>query len=110
MPDNDNPQVVAFVNDKTRRAADRIISAIRTLRQHVADYSADGIGPLVVGDQTLLNELIADGSQTDGRTRLLGYDVDNFNDKCIALLAYIDGQAGMEAALTKPSVNTQPVF
>lgn len=105
-----NPQVVRFCNDETRVAADLIVSAVRTLRQHVADYAAKGIGPLVAGSTQLQQDTVADNSNIDGRTPLLGYDVDLFNGQCIALLAHIDAQPGMLAALAKPGVNTKPAF
>jgi len=110
MSDIINPQVVRFCNEKVRTTSDRIISAIRTMRQFVSDYDADGIGPLVAGDQTLSQSTIADNSDQDGRTRLLGYDVDNFKGKVVALLALLDSDPTIEPVLTKPSVNSQPMF
>lgn len=113
-----DPQVIAFVNQELRPAMDRMISAYRTLEQLTADYAAKGLGPLVAGTQTLQNEYVADGainadgSKGDGRTPLLGYDVDNCIAQCNALLAWLQAsaQSAILPALTKPSVNNQPVF
>lgn len=110
MADNANPQAVKFVNDELRPACGLFISALRTFRQMKSDYVADNIGSLVVPDQTTTAELIADGSDVDGRTRLNGFDVDQAVQKVTALLAFIDGQSGMEEALTKPAVNMRPIF
>lgn len=111
-----DPQVVLFVNAELRPACDRFISALRTLRQLAANYSADSLAPLVAGTTPLQQSYIADGSTNpdgtkgDGRTQLLGYDVDLCVGQASALVAWINSQSGMEAALTKPSVNTSPVF
>lgn len=111
-----DPQAISFVNNELRPACDAMIKALRTFRQASANYSANGIGPLVAANPTLQNEYIADGatnadgSKGDGRTPLLGYDVDNAVNEFNTLNTYINSQAGMETALTKPSVNTQPVF
>jgi len=110
MPDNTNAQVITFCNQQLRPACDRLESAIRTARQLVANYSAEGIGALVVGNDTLTNEYIGDGYEYDGRTPLLGYDVDLCVSKVTTLLAYLDSQSGMEAAIAKPAVNDAPVF
>lgn len=110
MANNTNPQAILFVNTQLRPACDRFISALRTLRQLQSNYSAQGIGPLVAGTAELQNELMADGSDVDGRTPLLGYDVDAALGKVSALLTWVDSQAGLEAALTKPTVNSSPVF
>lgn len=112
----DDPQVNLYVNQQLRPACDRFISALRTLRQLAANYSAEGLGPLVAGTTPLQQSFIADGStlldgsKGDGRTQLLGYDVDNAITQFNAINTWINGQAGMEAALTKPSVNNVPIF
>lgn len=108
---NENPQAVAFCNGRLRPACDAIITAIRTLRQLKTEYETQGIGPLVAGTAELQQATIVDGSATDGRTPLLGYDVDLALNSAGALLAWCDGAgAANVAALTKPSVNTQPKF
>jgi len=111
-----DPQVIKFVNEELRPACDRLVSALRTARQLSADYSAGGLGALVAGTSPLQQSYVADGSTNpdgtkgDGRTQLLGYDVDLCVGQVNALVAWIATQSGMEAAVTKPSVNTLPVF
>lgn len=111
MSDNTNPQAVRFANEKLRPACDAFVSAIRTLRQLRADYVAQGVGPLVAGSAELQQAILVDGSAGDGRTPLSGYDVDLASGAAQAVLDWVDG-AGVAhvAALTKPSVNTQPRF
>lgn len=111
MADNTNAQAVRFTSEETRVACDVFISALRTIRQCVADYSAKGVGPLVAGTLELQQAYVADGSASDGRTLLLGYDVDLANSAMAAFLAWADGPgAAHVAALTKPAVNTLPKF
>lgn len=111
-----DPQVIRFVNSDLRRTCDQLLSSLRTMRQLSSNYSANGLGSLVAGSVPLQQSFIADGSinadgsKGDGRTPILGYDVDLAVNQMNALIAYINGQAGMEAALTKPSVNITPLF
>lgn len=112
MPDITNPQAVQFCNQELRRATSQIVSAFRTLRQLRADYAFKGIGPLVAGTTDLQNSLVADGSATDGRTPITGYDVDLCMGKVGVLMDWVDSgaQAAMLAAIEKPSVETTPLF
>lgn len=66
MPDITNPQAVLFANTKVRPFADAMLTAIQTARNFEADYGANA------GDTLFPNtaDLIADGSETDGRFRL----------------------------------------
>jgi hypothetical protein len=107
----DNPQAAKFCNERLRVAANRIISGIRSLRQMSAEYAANGIGPLVGGSQELLDSLVVDGSATDGRTPLTGYDVTLAISSANALLTWADGDGAAHlTALTKPTTNSQPAF
>lgn len=111
MADITTPQAVRFCNEKLRPACDSIISAIRTLRELRAEYVAHGIGPLVAGTSQLQQSVLVDGSATDGRTPLTGYDVDLASGAAQAILDWADvAGAAHIAALTKPAVNTTPVF
>jgi hypothetical protein len=66
MPDITNPQAVKFANEKCRVFAEALLTAIQTARSFDTTYAAQD------GDTLFPNtsDLIADGSQTDGRPRL----------------------------------------
>lgn len=66
MPDITNPQAVNFCQNKARVWADAMLSAIETAREFEADYAAQA------GDTLFPNtaDLIADGSEIDGRPRV----------------------------------------
>ncbi len=111
MADITNAQTIKFCNERLRPAADRLISAIRTLEQMRAEYVAKGIGALVAGSGELQASTVADGSATDGRTPLTGYDVDLASNSSATIIAWLAGDgAAHVAALEKPTVNCQPVF
>lgn len=111
MADITTPQAVRFCNDRLRKGCDAIISAIRTLRELRAEYVAQGIGPLVAGSAELQQAKIADGSATDGRTPLTGYDVDLASGAAQTLIDWADGTGSSHvAALTRPTVDTAPRF
>ena len=66
MPDITNPQAVKFANEKARVFADALLSAITTAREFEAIYAAQA------GDTLFPNsaDLLADGSEVDGRPRV----------------------------------------
>lgn len=111
-----DPQVILLCNSQLRPLLNQLGSALRGIAQFNAEYTAQGIGALVVGNPTLEAEYIADGSTNpdgskgDGRTPILGYDVDAANSQMAALLTWVNGQSGMMAILTKPTTNTQPIL
>ena len=69
----DNPQAVRFCNEQIRILADMLLSAYRTA-QAVCEYyyAHPELGTLF---QQNGNELVEDGSATDGRPRMTGNDV-----------------------------------
>jgi|SRR6185312_3149757 len=111
-----DPQAILFTNENLRPACDRFMSSWRTLQQLASMYSAKALGPIVAGTTTLQNEFVADGATNadgtkgDGRTQLLGYDVDNAMTQINNLITLVNGQPNILPALTKPSVNSQPIF
>lgn len=66
MPDITNPQAVAFANQKARVFSDALLSAVLTAEEFESAYAA------LAGDTLFPNtaDLIADGSETDGRPRV----------------------------------------
>lgn len=66
MPDNTNSQAIHFSNNKARVFAESLLSTIETARVFKAFYDAqtlDNIFPATA-------DLVADGSDVDGRPRL----------------------------------------
>lgn len=76
MAEITTPAVVAFSNNRVRPLADKLIRARRELKAVVEEYNDQNIGSLI--NTGGAGNLIADGSLTDGRPRLVGGDLYNF--------------------------------
>jgi hypothetical protein len=107
MPDITNPQAIKFANEKMRPTADVILSAIETAREFEADYAANS------GDTLFPNtaDLLADGSETDGRQRVRADTVRALRTQCQDLLTWAaTGTPTREARLRTMAVNGQSKF
>ena len=76
MAELSNPQLVDFANSYLRPLADALAKAHLDLQPVEDTYNARDLGT-VINDGGAGN-LIADGSVSDGRTRITGGDVFNF--------------------------------
>ena len=72
-----NPQVVRFANEKVRTLADRFVSAYYALLDAQAGYSTQGIAALINAEGA--SGTVEDGSAIDGRPRITGTSVINWN-------------------------------
>jgi hypothetical protein len=68
MPDITNPQVIRFSNENGRPVADAWCSLYNAMKTAASVWAGQGIGALVPNTA----DLIADGSDVDGRGRLTG--------------------------------------
>lgn len=75
MAEHTNPQLVEFANSDLRGLADKLAALDALLAPIVATYNARNLGTII--NDGGAGELIADGSQSDGRTRVVGGDVFN---------------------------------
>lgn len=76
MAEITTPAVVAYSNNRVRPLADKLIAARRLAQAAIEEYNDQNIGSQInaAGDANL----IADGSATDGRPRMVGGDIYNF--------------------------------
>lgn len=70
-----NAQVTEFCNSDLRTVADLLQKLVILGPAHIATYNARDLGTII--NDAGASELIADGSQVDGRTRCTGGDVFN---------------------------------
>jgi hypothetical protein len=77
MPDITDPQVVVWANERARTIADAIVAFEAKLGGWVADYAAQSIASQISAAGAA--EIIADGSDTDGRARITGTQILNLN-------------------------------
>ena len=108
MSEINDPQAVKFCNERLRVAADAAIQAYRTLKQLKAEWEANNLGALIPPT----DDLIADGSQIDGRPRLSGslatIACGAIAQRIIDSFESLNGDA--LAILLKIAVNTAPRF
>lgn len=94
-----NPQVVGFANNRVRPTSDAIYSLYWALKSAHGEYFAQNIGTLI--NDAGASELIADGSETDGRPRITGGTIYNVVGVWEAIIAAIesDGRLGLIAGI-----------
>lgn len=73
MPEITDPQVIKFSNEKVRILGDHLYGLYLGLVDFETEYVAKDIGTLITNAGP--SNLIADGSETDGRTRITGGDI-----------------------------------
>ena len=76
MSELDSPQLKTYANEHLRVIADRLAALDDDVVDATAIYYARDLGTYIDGAGA--SNLIADGSETDGRTRCTGGDVYNF--------------------------------
>ena len=107
MPEITNAQVVAFANEKARPIADRLYQAYYKSKSVLLDYNAGDIGTKIDAEGS--GNLIADGSTSDGRTRITGGDIYNLITALQQFVNYVEGgtvtTADRTTVITKPHVN-----
>ena len=104
MPDITNPQVVKLCNERLRHFADYEIGAYREAKTLLAYAAAGGVAKLV---SAVPDDLVSDGSETDGRGRISGAAI----IACLAdAQAFVDGYeaAAAEKLLRWLNVSVNP--
>jgi hypothetical protein len=99
---NNNPQVVAFANDRVRPLADSIYRLHAEMKSFETEYFGKGIGGAI--DAAGAAELIGDGSAIDGRTPITGGDIYTLIGIAQALIGAVEDQ-GRLGAVAKIEVN-----
>lgn len=75
MPEINNPQLREFCNADLRQVADLLVQIDARSSDSIETYNARNLGGVI--DAAGAGNLITDGSETDGRTRVVGGDVYN---------------------------------
>lgn len=106
MAEITNPQVVTFSNEQVRPIADQFYKLYYKALSVNQNYNANDIGSAI--NAAGAGELITDGSQVDGRTRITGGDIYNLMTAIGQFIAYMEGSAVTTAdrrsVITKPHV------
>ena len=106
MAENSDPQVVKFANEQIRPVADDLYRFYYRAQEIVNNYNAGDIGTKITAAGSA--ELLADGSISDGRTRVTGGDIFNLITALQAFVLFVENgvvpQADRVAVITKPHV------
>lgn len=89
MPEITNPQVVTFANTRIRPIADKLYSTYYHAKSVLGDYNVGDIGSKI--DSAGAGNLISDGSEIDGRTRISGGDIYNIITALQEFIDYVEG-------------------
>jgi len=107
MPDITNPEAVKFANEKGRVFADALLIAIRTAAAFKREYDANALDALF--PNTL--DLVADGSDIDGRHRVSGQRMRELYSTASDIVAWsLVGTPTREDRLNNIAVNAQPRY
>jgi len=79
-----NAQAVRFCNDKVRALADAAARYYYLADRFANEWSATNMGDLIPNDP---NEVVNDGSDIDGRSRITGRDVNNLKGHADLMVA-----------------------
>lgn len=101
----DNPAAVRFCNERVRGVADTLGHAYKQAKIVLAYWGAKGVDGHFIAAP---DQLVADGSQVDGRTPVTGGDVQALVALCAELVAAYeaDGNAKLNRVL-KVAVNPE---
>ncbi len=102
MADITNPQIIAFSNEELRPVADLLFQAYYKAQELEQNYVAGNIGSLI--NDAGAGNLLADGSQVDGRTRITGGDIYNFITLVQDFLSFVESPGRLDV-ISKPHVN-----
>ena len=75
MPNITDPLVVTWANTRARTISDKIVALQYAMNAYVTDYANSGIAAALTADGATGS--ITDGSATDGRTPVVGTDLQN---------------------------------
>lgn len=107
MAEITDPQVIKFSNEEARPIADSLYKAYYKTKAFLEDYNSGNIGSKI--NDAGSSNLIADGSDVDGRTRIVGGDIYNLITAAQAFIDFIEGNAVATLArldvIAKPHVN-----
>lgn len=100
MP-NTNPQAVKLANERFRPLADRLTQSYHFCKALRDQIAAEGIESLFTKD----DDVVEDGSDIDGRSRLTNADIKGMIASVDEFLAFMDANPSMRDLLLRVSVN-----
>lgn len=106
MAETTDAQVIKFANERIRTTANKLRDVYWEAKKVLDEYNNTGINAKVVAAGQA--QLLADGSVSDGRSRITGDDLFNFVTALQQFVLYVENGAVTRAdrtgVITKPSV------
>jgi hypothetical protein len=105
MAEINNPQLTDHCNASLRVLGDKLTQLIILTETALTEYNARNLGTII--NDAGSSNLITDGSETNGRTRVAGGDVYNLNTLLGKFVEFIDDPAfpGRRDVIAKWNVN-----
>lgn len=101
----DNPQAVAFSNERARTLADAAARYYWAAKAFLAEWDAADIGAVMPNS----SDVVVDGSLTDGRTPITGANVNGLKAHVDAMVADLEANSNLKLnILLKIEVNGSP--
>jgi hypothetical protein len=88
MPEITDSQIIKFANERARTIADEVARLHYAIEGWLADYTAQGISALITAAGA--TNVIADGSETDGRVRITGTQLVNLRAALLQVQTAVD--------------------
>lgn len=105
MPDITNPEAVRFCNEKARVLADLATRYYYTSLALLNEWDATGMGATIPNTA----DVVADGSDVDGRSRITGAMVHGLHDHVQAMVADLGANNNLKLdTLLQIEVNGSP--
>ncbi len=97
-----HPTAVRFCNDRVRILADRIAAVHAVISLFAGEFAAKNLAAVIPDDA---EQVVLDGSETDGRSPITGADVHVMLALAGDLLAMATGPSSKMATVLKVAVN-----
>jgi hypothetical protein len=101
MPQITNPEAVRFANERSRPLADLVAGAFQAIQAYWQAWDAKALGDVIPDDESV----VADGSETDGRTPITGHDLHQLKALCDDLVGMGLGENTKIPIVLKVAVN-----
>lgn len=106
MAETTDAQVIKFANERIRTTASKLRDVYWESKRVLEEYNNTGINAKVTAAGS--TQVLSDGSQIDGRSRITGDDLFNFVTALQQFVLYVENgtvtKADRTGVITKPSV------
>lgn len=96
MPNNTNPQAIAFDNNYARRTADNVVSCYLTMKRTVQVWSGQNLVSVIPNDANLIQDgATTSGGPGDGRAPVTDAQINVLISNCNTLIAQFEASTNL---------------